>query len=340
MRTQKAMATRFAAALNGPMGESLVATFYYERDSTAARVQITHDFAQLDTILIEYIDGAGVALDVRAANDDSTASGIDIQWSDPPYADLYADELRIKVTVPGGATAEATIHGIEPEELVYDYSPGGLREQAGPETYEYDRGRLTGELKVSGDYLAYGYDEVGNRTSVTVTPAGESTPTSTTIYAYDHLNRLTSVTDDGSTSYTTYAYDKNGNRAWVKYPNGTIAVYTYDEQNRLDTLTNSLGDGTVLSSFDYEVGPAGNRKGVVETIAPVAGTGGTTSNRTITYEYDDLYRLTREYVLEDGEEKLDVTYVYNNKVGNRDVMIREDGVVATSRRTTTTKTIG
>jgi hypothetical protein len=38
---------------------------------------------------------------------------------------------------------------------------------------------------------------------------------------------------------------------------------------------------------------------------------------------------------------LDVTYVYNNKVGNRDVMIREEtAIVATSRRTATTKTIG
>jgi hypothetical protein len=38
---------------------------------------------------------------------------------------------------------------------------------------------------------------------------------------------------------------------------------------------------------------------------------------------------------------LDVTYVYNNKVGNRDVMIREENaIVATPRRTATTTTIG
>jgi RHS repeat-associated protein len=119
------------------------------------------------------------------------------------------------------------------------------------------------------------------------------------------------------------------------YPNGTTAFYLYDKQNRLTNLTNyrnGFGSDTI-SQFVYDVGPAGNRRGVEETLEAVGDPSAQAElQRDITYEYDDLYRLTREHVTEDGMTALDVTYVYNNKVGNRDVMIREeDGV----RHTTT-----
>jgi YD repeat-containing protein len=113
----------------------------------------------------------------------------------------------------------------------------------------------------------------------------------------------------------------------VTYPNGTTAFYLYDKQNRLTNLTNyrnGFGSDTI-SLFVYDVGPAGNRRGVEETLEAVGDPSAPAElQRDITYEYDDLYRLTREHVTEDGMTALDVTYVYNNKVGNRDVMIREE----------------
>ena len=64
--------------------------------------------------------------------------------------------------------------------------------------------------------------------------------------------------------------------------------------------------GTVLRSYAYTLGPAGNRTSVAEL-----------SQRSVTYDYDDLYRLTKETVAGDPAGKNgQVTYTLDN-VGNR-----------------------
>jgi RHS repeat-associated protein len=328
-RTETAPESKFLTTLNGTGGETLTGQFTYVSFDQSLRIEITHDFTDIDYIHIERTDESGVVFDVSAAAGGSSASGIDVTWSSPPIAELFTDKFRLKIALIGGTKIHEVIQAVEPATLLYDYLASGLRTQAGGDTYGYDaQGRLSWETKENGDRLDYGYDDAGNRTSVAVTPNGAPSASSTTTYAYDHLNRLTSVTDDGGATFTTYAYDANGNRRAVTYPNGTTAFYLYDKQNRLTNLTNyrnGFGSDTI-SLFVYDVGPAGNRRGVEETLEAVGDPSAQAElQRDITYEYDDLYRLTREYVLEDGEEKLDVTYVYNNKVGNRDVMIREDG---------------
>ncbi len=53
-----------------------------------------------------------------------------------------------------------------------------------------------------------------------------------TTYAYDALNRLTSVTDPLS-HVVSYGYDAVGNRTTKTKADGTVISYTYDELNRL-----------------------------------------------------------------------------------------------------------
>ena len=73
----------------------------------------------------------------------------------------------------------------------------------------------------------------------------------------------------------SYTYDDAGNRASVTVASGTTG-YTYDELNRLETVTDPDGGVTV-----YTYDAVGNRESM------------TYPNGIVTsYDYDDLNRLT------------------------------------------------
>jgi RHS repeat-associated protein len=203
-------------------------------------------------------------------------------------------------TLPGG-TIVATA-----------YSPNGYRTQAGGDAYVYDvRGRLTKETKASGEVLAYTWDGVGNRTSIT-TPQGTST------FTYDELNRLETVVD--ATGTTTYGYDAVGNLTSTAYPNGVTTTHAYDDLNRLTSVV-TTGPGGLIASDVYTLGAAGNRTQVVES-------GPGTQSRSVVYLYDAVYRLTGEQVDAPGTLN-DHTVVYGyDAVGNR-VEVERDGVTTT-----------
>src|SRR5207244_3854943 len=88
---------------------------------------------------------------------------------------------------------------------------------------------------VSGQDLAYNYDAQGNRTS-TVTNGV------ITAYAANSLNEYTSI------GGATPTYDADGNLL----TEGT-ATYTYDQQDRLISVTSSFG------SIAYSYDALGNR---------------------------------------------------------------------------------
>src|SRR6185295_14742776 len=63
--------------------------------------------------------------------------------------------------------------------------------------------------------------------------------------------------------------------------------------------------GTAIAGYGYTLGPAGNRLSVAEL-----------SGRTVTYGYDDLYRLTSESVSGAASQNGAISYQYD-AVGNR-----------------------
>lgn len=86
---------------------------------------------------------------------------------------------------------------------------------------------------------------------------------------------------------TNYTYDTVGNLQSYLYPNGVTSSYAYNSLNRLTTMT----AGTlvsVLASYSYTLGAAGNRTAVTEL-----------GGRTVNYTHDDLYRLTSESIAND-----------------------------------------
>jgi RHS repeat-associated protein len=183
-----------------------------------------------------------------------------------------------------------------------------LTDASGTTNYTYDsRDRLLTKAAPAGT-LTYTYDAAGNALSLASSNAGGASMT----YGYDALNRLASVTDPSGV--TTYSYDAVGNLSGYTYPNGVATSYSYDTLNRLTNMQstcNTAGPscttpGTPISSYIYTLGAAGNRLSVAEL-----------SGRTVTYGYDDLYRLTSENVAGDPKSNNGAVIYTFDSVGNR-----------------------
>jgi RHS repeat-associated protein len=95
-------------------------------------------------------------------------------------------------------------------------------------------------------------------------------------------------------------YDPASNVATVATPNQLTANFTYDALNRLTAMTTSV------SSYTYTQGPTGIKTGVSE------GNG-----RTISWNYDGIYRLTNETISNDPNQNNGSASYSLDPVGNR-----------------------
>lgn len=75
----------------------------------------------------------------------------------------------------------------------------------------------------------YGYDVLGNKTSIEKMRTGLENDSGASTYAYDSLNRLTEVIKDGN-PLRSYEYDNFGNRLSM-VENGVETHYTYNSLN-------------------------------------------------------------------------------------------------------------
>ncbi len=175
-----------------------------------------------------------------------------------------------------------------------------VTDASGTTDYTYDdSGKLTQE---AGPYatIGYGYDNVGNRLTRTVTGSATALlPNGTTTNTYDLNDRIATV--NGS---ATHSYDLDGNEQTV---NGQAAGY--DFENHLV----SLGNGTASYVYDADgnrvsVSSAGTTTSyVVDTSLPYASVVEEYSGSALAARYDygdDLVRMDRGsgvyYYLYDG----------------------------------------
>ncbi len=143
--------------------------------------------------------------------------------------------------------------------------------------YSYDaNNRITGVAitNLSSIYnIEYQYDIMGNRTMMT-------TPDSQNIkYFYNQNNQLTKM-ETAKGNYT-FAYDSLGRRIKRTMPNDSYTTYSYDQLSRLINITHKNAFNITIDAFSYTHDNIGNRLTKKDTV------------KTISYNYDSLYRLTR-----------------------------------------------
>ena len=94
-------------------------------------------------------------------------------------------------------------------------------------------------------------------------------------YDYDTFTGLLNQREDG-TDTTAYTYDSVNNLKTLTLPNGAVETYTYNAVNKLTNILVAK-TGTTIASWDYTLGPSGNKTAVTEN-----------SGRALTWAYDDL----------------------------------------------------
>jgi RHS repeat-associated protein len=166
--------------------------------------------------------------------------------------------------------------------------------------------------------VSYTYDAAGNRTQLT-------TSNQVIDYTFDDLNRLKTVKPVGSgVPIATYVYDGVGNRASVTHDNGVTTTYAYNRRNRLTGIQHKLG-ATLLLGMAYTLDPSGLRTGITETGQ---------IDRTVSYTYDGVKRLTSESVIQLGNDRR-TNWTYD-RTGNRLTQTKSLGPVGSPTGTATT----
>jgi RHS repeat-associated protein len=121
-----------------------------------------------------------------------------------------------------------------------------MEDWTGTTTFSHDLlGRLTTVQDGNDNLVRYGYDPMGNQTSI-------SYPNGTEVqHTFDALNRLTDIVI--GQERTTYMYDAVGRLVETRYPNGVVERRRYDSVGQvLETTKN----GQVLNRYSYD--PVGN----------------------------------------------------------------------------------
>jgi RHS repeat-associated protein len=168
----------------------------------------------------------------------------------------------------------------------------------GTTSYAYDeQGRMLSKTEPDGKQISYTYDLATGKVASVTTPSG------TTQYRYNGLDQLIKVIS--TEGETTYAYNAIGNLQTKILPNDIVEFYGYDSLNRVKSIEQKNAVGTVLASYVYSYDLVGNKTKVEEL-----------GGRVISYTYDELYRLTKESIVDPAHGNRTMKYVYD-AVGNR-----------------------
>lgn len=196
---------------------------------------------------------------------------------------------------------------------LYDYDDRGLEnsrtEAAGTLdertiTTTWDTNfRLPLQINEPGLTRTYSYDANGNMLSETLTDTNTNEVRTTaytyntygqvltidgprtdvsdvTTYTYDLQGNLSSMTNALNQTTQFTSYDAHGNLMSMTDPNGVIIQFTYEERQRLTSITRAYGTAlAATTSFTYDY--AGNIKRVTQP-----------NGAYIEYTYDKAYRVT------------------------------------------------
>ena len=120
-------------------------------------------------------------------------------------------------------------------------------------TLEYNTQNLPKKILFpDGNSFVYSYDIAGRLTQRTEKD-GYST-----IYAYDELGNLVTVTDGNMSVIARYSYDAAGKLKRKDIRNGGYTTYEYNSIGLISSLVNYNTTGNVLSQFEYKYAANGN----------------------------------------------------------------------------------
>jgi len=312
----------------------------YTYDNRGRVVKVTEDVTGSPTYVQYYYDALGNVLRMYTGlHATLTISGLDqVSGTDTDYA-------VTKYAYDRFSNCISTIDPLnQTETSTYDLNGSVLTKtdrKGVTTTYTYDdHGRVTG-ITAGGTSLTYTY-------TLTGAPKSLSNGTTTTTYTYDALGRVLTETD--GSNVRTYAYNIGNARTSFVLNTGGITrlnnVYTYDELNRLKTVTY---DTTTYVTYAYDTN--GNRSSVTynngntETytynlanmLTSLVNKKGATvlsqytytylldgnwltetdkNGKVKTYTYDGHNRLTREQEQSGGTVSQTYAYTYDD-YGNR-----------------------
>lgn len=271
--------------------DALGSTWRYAYDSVGELISITD--ANGNTTRYEYDNCGRVIKTTNAKGSTATVSYDEIgnvltstDYAGNTTSYVYDDLDRVVSKTVGS------------DSVFYTYTDDGMlssvSDKNGTITYTYNlMNGLKSVTTYDGSTIEYNYDNAYRLTEV-------KTSFGTTQYEYDLMDRLVRVVAHDGTA-TLYEYDVNGNRTAVRYANGIVVSYEYDEVNRLVREKVLDKNGAPVVEYSYTLGAAGERLKVVET------------GRTVEYEYDELYRLVKETVTDhSGTTVTEYTYDRNS----------------------------
>lgn len=135
----------------------------------------------------------------------------------------------------------------------------------------------------------YGYDQVGNLTSITDT----STPTFNRTFGYDAIDRLTTINASSSWGTGVIAYDGRGNI--TKQTFGTSAVtYAYSAKNQLASVTGALRNASyTYDSYGDILTDGAGKTYTFDGVPNLTGLNDSNTGTAISYVYDGLNKRTK-----------------------------------------------
>ncbi len=193
-------------------------------------------------------------------------------------------------------------------DFTYD-AHGNLKtavDATGTITFTYDSAdRMTRVDYPNGMFLQFTLDAAGRRIQM-VDQTGF-----TVKYTYDAVGRLSGLQDANNAIIVRYTYDVDGRLSRKDNGNGTYTTYAYDADGNVLHLVNYAPGGTTINSrFDYTYNALGQRKSM-ETL-----------DGNWTYTYDGTGQLTHAVFASMNPSIANQDLVYNyDALGNRSTTV-------------------